>query len=329
MAATTNALVRRAALPPVIATLDDRLSDDEVLDTLHLTARAQARNTQLAYAADWEGFARWAASRGAEPIPCPPGLLCGYLSALFRAGRKASTISRHAAAIAHFHRERGIEPPTNSEAVKRLLRGIRREIGTDPAKKAPATADIVRALMDACPASLIGLRDRALFAIGLAGAFRRSELIALRVEDLTAVPEGLHIRIKRSKTDQEGKGQLVAIPHGARIRPVETLRAWLEAACITEGPLFRPVRLGGRVGAEGMSHHALIRALKKRAKAAGLDPKLCAGHSLRSGFMTSASATGATLPKMMEQSRHRSADSALGYVRDRDRFRDHAGAGFL
>ena len=258
-----------------------------------------------------------------------PPLLCGYLSGLADAGRKASTIFRHVAAIAYAHRARGLAPPTSSEAVRATLHGIRRSIGTAAAKKAPATADVVAAMMRACPTTLIGLRDRALFAIGLAGAFRRSELLALTVADLEPVPEGLRIIVRRSKTDQTGAGQTVSIPHGARIRPIEALRAWLDAAGIVSGPLFRPVRLGDKLGEVAMSDDAMIRAIKRRAKAAGFDPAGFAGHSLRSGFMTSASRTGASLPKMMEVSRHRSHAAALGYIQDRDAFHDHAGAGFL
>ena len=163
-------------------------------------------------------------------------------------------------------------------------------------------------------------------AIRLAGAFRRSELLALTVADLAMVPEGMRITVRRSKTDQTGAGQMVAIPHGARIRPIRT---WLDAAGITEGPLFRPVLHGGRVPPATMSDDAAVWAIKRRAKAAGLDPSMFAGHSLRSGFMTSASQTGATLPKMMEVSRHRSVDSAMSYIRDRDAFRYPAGSGFL
>ena len=328
MAAAIKDLARSIA-PAPIATLDDRLTDAETAATLRFAAAAKSENTHAAYASDWKHFAAWCAARGAAPLPCPPGLLCGYLSGLAERGRKAATISRHAAAVAYVHRAGGLPPPTTSEAVRATLHGIRRSIGTAPAKKAPATADVVAAMMRACPPTLIGLRDRAMFAIGLAGAFRRSELLALTLADIEPVPEGLCITVRRSKTDQTGKGQTVSVPHGARIRPLEALRAWLGASGIVSGPLFRPVRLGDRLGDGPLSDDAMVAAIKRRAKAAGFDPAEFAGHSLRSGFMTSASRTGATLVKMMEVSRHRSHASALGYIQDRDAFRDHAGAGFL
>jgi len=137
------------------------------------------------------------------------------------------------------HRQHGFEPPTNSEAVKSVLRGIRRKLGTAPGKKTPTVATLIARMMAVCPDTLIGARDRALLAFGFAGAFRRSELIALQVADLIEVPDGLRVVIRRSKTDQEGAGQEIAIPHGFHLRPVETLRTWLAAAEIAAGPVFR------------------------------------------------------------------------------------------
>ena len=100
--------------------------------------------------------------------------------------------------------------------------------------------------------TLRGLRDRALLLLGFAGAFRRSELVALRVEDLAFVPDGLRVAIRRSKGDQEGAGQEIAIPHGTRLRPVEAVRAWLDAAGIAEGPVFRRIRKNGQVGDDAL-----------------------------------------------------------------------------
>jgi integrase len=137
--------------------------------------------------------------------------------------------------------------------VKVVLRGIRRTIGTASDKKAPATADIIGRMLDVCPETLIGRRDRALLALGFAGAFRRSELVALEVSDLTEVPDGLRVLIRRSKTDQTGQGQEVAIPRGYRLRPVEAVQAWLAAAEISGGPVFRAVPLGGKVSTEALS----------------------------------------------------------------------------
>ena len=260
---------------------------------LHFAEAASAANTRVAYDADWRAFVAWCAERDTTPLPCPPGLLCAYLSSLAKTGLRPSTIGRRASGIGHVHRQHGFEPPTNAEAVKAVLRGIRRELGTARQTKTPATHDLITKMMAACPATLIGIRDRALLALGFAGAFRRSELVALDMADLTEVPDGLRIMIRRSKTDQEGAGQEVAIPRGHHIRPVETLQAWLAAAGITEGPVFRQVTQTGQVSEMALGDDGYVKAIKKRAAAAGLDPAGFSGHSMRAGFLTSAREHGA------------------------------------
>jgi integrase len=119
----------------------------------------------------------------------------------------------------------GHEPPTNSEAIKAVLFGIKRSIGTAVTRKAPATAEAIRAMLEEMPTDIRGLRDRALLLLGFAGALRRSELVALDVADLEEGPEGMHVHIRRSKTDQEGAGDFVSIPHGSRLRPVAAIKA--------------------------------------------------------------------------------------------------------
>jgi integrase len=329
--AHSSSLTRALPVPATtLATLDAAtLASAELAAALRFAAAAKAPHTRRAYAADWADFCRWTASRGASPLPCPPGLLCGYLAALAERGRNASTITRRAAAIAHQHRASGFDPPTASPAVREVLRGIRHTHGTAPAGKTPATADLVARMLAVCPDTLIGLRDRALIALGFAGAFRRSELLALEVADLTESPDGLRVVIRRSKTDPEAQGQEIAIPYGTQLRPVEALQAWLAAAAISDGPLFRPVTKGGTVRPAPLGADGFVRALKRRAEAAGLDPAGVAGHSLRAGFLTSAAESGADALKMAEVSRHKSLDTLRCYVRRANLFKAHAGAGFL
>ena len=223
----------------------------------------------------------------------------------------------------------GYEPPTGSEGVKAVLRGIRRTIGAAKQGKAPATADLIGQMIALCPHSMIGRRDRALLCLGFAGAFRRSELCALEVGDLTEVPDGLRILIRRSKGDQEGQGQEVAIPRGYRLRPVEAVQAWLAAAEISSGPVFRAVAQGGKVSDAPLAEDSAARIVKRYARRVGLDPASYAGHSLRSGFLTSAAEAGASIFKLSEVSRHKSLDTLRGYVRRVDLFKEHAGAAFL
>jgi site-specific recombinase XerD len=292
-------------------------------------AAEKAQATRRAYASDWADFAAWCASRGAAALPAHVGIIAAYLSSLASDGRKASTIGRRAAAIGYHHKLAGHEPPTNQEAVKVVLRGIRRTIGTARAGKAPATADVLMQMVALCPDNMIGRRDRALLALGFAGAFRRSELCALEVADLAEVPDGLRVLIRRSKTDQTGEGQEVAIPRGYKLRPVEAVQTWLAAAEISSGPVFRAVALGGRVSAERLAHDSASRIVKRYARRMGLEAAAFAGHSLRSGFLTSSAESGANIFKMAEVSRHRSLDTLRGYVRRVDLFKEHAGAAFL
>jgi integrase len=184
-------------------------------------------------------------------------------------------------------------------------------------------------MVSLAPATLGGLRDKALLLLGFSGAFRRSELVALKVSDLLETAEGYRVTIRRSKTDQEGAGHEVAILRGSRLRAVEAVKVWLEAAGINEGPLFRPVAKGGRVLAEALTAESVANIVKAYAKRAGFESAEFAGHSLRAGFLTSAAEHGASIFKMMEVSRHKSVDVLKGYVRRAELFKEHAGAGFL
>ena len=208
------------------------------------------------------------------------------------------------------------------------MRGIRRTIGTAPRKKAPATAERAIAMAVGTGTGLKGLRDRSLLLLGFAGAFRRSELVALDCEDIEECETGLRITIRCGKTDQEGHGATIGIVPGSVACPMTAVRAWRDAAGIATGPLFRSIRKGGKVGAR-LTDQSVADIVKTHAERVGLDPKLFAGHSLRAGFLTASAKRGASIFKMMDVSRHRSVDTLRGYVRDAELFKDHAGAGLL
>jgi integrase len=154
-----------------------------------------------------------------------------------------------------------------------------------------------------------------------------SELVALNI-DLEESELGFKVIIRHSKTDQEGAGQTIAIIRGSVACPVAALKAWLEAAGITAGPIFRSVKKGGAVAGR-LPAQSVADIVKTYAERVGLDPALFAGHSMRSGFLTSAAKRGASIFKMMDQSRHRSVETLRGYVRDAEIFKEHAGAGLL
>ena len=153
--------------------------------------------------------------------------------------------------------------------------------------------------------------------------------MALNVADLVDAPVGLRVMISRSKTDQEGAGQEIAIPAGCKLRPVEAVRAWLDAAGITEGPVFREINKGSQLQPRALSDGAVAEIVKQYAQRAGLDPAAYAGHSLRSGFLTSGAEAGASIWKLQEVSRHKSVDVLAGYIRSSNLFKDHAGISFL
>jgi integrase len=242
---------------------------------------------------------------------------------------RPSTIGRRVAAIRYAHKLAGLPLPTDDERVRATMRGIRRSLGAARAKKTPATVERILAMAPIASERLADIRDRALLLFGFASAMRRSELAAVDVEDIEETPDGLRVTIPGSKTDQEGHGHVIAIPRGLIACPVTALKAWLEAAGIVQGPVFRPVAKGGRIQATRLTDRSVADIVKAHAQRAGLDPKLFAGHSLRSGFLTSAAARGASIFKMADQSRHKSMDTLRGYVRDAEIFKEHAGSGLL
>jgi integrase len=305
------------------------LTADEIDAAMGYARASKSAATLRCYASDWLDWLRFCGAHNACPLPAHPGMLAAWLSSLADAGKRASTISRRLAAVGHRHREAGIDPlPTASQGVRETLAGIKRTIGTAPAQKSAATADIVRRMLDSCGDDLIGLRDRALISFGLASALRRSELCALTLDDLVPVPDGYRVLIRRSKTDQEGSGQEIAVPRGLKLRPVECVENWLAAAHIETGFVFRAVLLGGRVQ-KSLTPDGLARIVKKLAARIGMDPATVAAHSLRSGFVTTCVEANAPLMKVMETTRHKSVQMLQVYSRRIDLFRDHAAASWI
>jgi site-specific recombinase XerD len=288
----------------------------------------KAEATRRAYRSDFRIFEAWCRGRDVSALPATPATVAAFLANDVEAGSRPSTLGRRVAAIRYTHKLAGQPVPTDDERVKATMRGIRRSVGTAPRKKAPATAERIIAMALSTGEDLKGLRDRALLLIGFAGAFRRSELVALDLEDLEEGELGFRVTIRRSKTDQEGVGQTIAIVRGSVACPVAALKAWVSAAGITAGPIFRSVKKGGAVAGR-LPAQSVADIVKEYAERVGLDSALFAGHSIRSGFLTSAAKRGASIFKMMDQSRHRSVETLRGYVRDAEIFKEHAGAGLL
>jgi site-specific recombinase XerD len=300
----------------------------ELTRAAELAREEKAASTRRAYRSDFRIFESWCQDRGVSSLPAAAETVAAFLAHDVKAGSRPSTLGRRVSAIRYAHKLAGHPAPTDDERVKATMRGIRRTVGIAPRKKTPATAERIVSMAIATGTDMKGLRDRTVLLMGFAGAFRRSELVALNVEDLEESELGFKVIIRHSKTDQEGAGQTIAITRGSVACPVAALKAWLAAAGITAGPIFRSVKKGGAVGGR-LPAQSVADILKTYAERVGLDPALFAGHSMRSGFLTSAAKRGASIFKMMDQSRHRSVETLRGYVRDAEIFKEHAGAGLL
>jgi len=300
-------------------------------ETLRDSARKYAQasistNTQRAYRFAWERFCRWAQRKRLTPLPAFPDTLCSYLASMADEGCALSSIEQALAAINKAHELKGWFPsPTKAPAVRTVMQGIRRTLGQRKRQKEPATAEILRSALKGLGDSLIEVRDRALLLLGFAGAFRRSELAALHVEDLAWRPEGIQVLLRRSKTDQEGHGLSKAIFFASdpKTCPVRALRTWLERSKITEGRLFRSVDRHGRLG-KSLSDRAIALVVKKRLPEGDFS-----GHSLRAGFITTAALQGKPERSIMKQTGHRSHRILREYVRTATVFEDNAGNGIL
>jgi len=304
----TTLIPRQEALPEHLA--------KGVKQATELIATRHSIATRIAYETDLREFRAWAAANDLRAFPASVETVVLYLTHL--ANRlKPSSLARKVSAIKFEFRQAGLPSPTDAEPVKALLAGARRTKGLAPRQVSPATIDVIEKLLATCDDSRRGHRDRALIALGFGAALRRSELARVRLEDIEVTDKGLVLTLPKSKTDQEGRGQQVAVLDGRRLKIKQLLRNWLEASGITTGLIFP------------LTDRHIANIIKSRARAAGFDDQQFSGHSLRSGFLTSAAESGANLSRMMDISRHRSIDSVRGYVRKAQQFEDHAGSEFI
>jgi site-specific recombinase XerD len=286
---------------------------------------SKAPNTLRGYESDWRDFCAWTEAHGVCPLPATAETVAAYIAECAER-LKVGSIQRRLNAIAEAHKAVSLESPTHHTIVVNTMKGIRRTLGTAAVQKAPALTDDIRAMIDATDAGLIGARDRALILLGFAGAFRRSELVSLDVEDCVFGKDGLTVTLRRSKTDQAGAGRRIGIPYGANPEtcPVRTVEAWIEQAGISSGPLFRSINRHGQVLHGRLSGIDVARVVKKLAVRAGLDAAKYAGHSLRAGHATAAAISGASERSIMNQTGHRSVQMVRRYIRDGNLFRENS-----
>ncbi|NHN34768.1 site-specific integrase [Paenibacillus sp. S3N08] len=290
---------------------------------------SKADNTRKSYKTNWHHFEDWCEQHRLPSLPTNEETYGLYLTALANSGYKASTISRRMSTIATAHELAGHASPNTKNIRSVIWAGIRRLHGVEEKGKQPIVLEVLLPMLAAIPNSLLGARDRAMVLLGFAGAFRRSELVGLDVEDIGFVPKGLVVNIRRSKTDQEGKGQSIGIPRGTKPEtcPVTAYQAWIEAAGLTSGPVFRPMNRHGAILPKRLSDRAVARVVKIYAAAAGLDETEFAGHSLRSGLATVSWQAGKSERAIMVQTRHTTVASVRKYIRPKSLFIENAADG--
>lgn len=290
-------------------------------------ARAsRSTNTLRGYKSDWAHFTAWCAGIGFPSLPALPETIAAYITTVADSGLKAGSIQRRVSSIAANHTASGFDSPTAKAAVRLTLAGIRRKIGTHQEGKSPVLTVDIAAMLATAPDNLLGKRNRAMILLGYASAIRRSELVAIDVEDLVFTADGVRLTIRKSKTDQEGAGQVIGIAHGGSLCPVRAVKAWLEASGIESGPVFRGVTRHGHIQAERLTDQVVASVVKASSAAAGLDPKKYAGHSLRAGLVTQAAINDVPEYKIMRQTRHKSSDMVRKYIREANLFKDNVSA---
>lgn len=325
----------------------------ELLEQAQIFAeRARAAATHRAYASDWADFAVWCEARHRAALPATPETIAAYISDLANQRRlKNTTIQRRLAAISQIHQLAGHPSPTKDGRVKEVWKGMRRSPDRQRIREATAAelAILQRMVATLEPPrgedpivsqrlQVIRARDRALLLFGFTGGFRRSELVALDVEDISEDEHGLVALVRRSKNDPEGEGLEKVIPYGSSLAtcPVRAWRAWLAVSQISSGPAFRGVDRHGRVGTartgrpgqpDGrLTSDAVSRIIKRCARQAGYDPERFSGHSLRAGFVTTAAERGATEAEIMEQTGHKTERMVRRYIRRGTRWSNPAAA---
>ena len=305
--------------------------------------RARGDGTRRVYRSAWRGYAAWCHTLGREPLSGDPDLLAMYATWRADDGVAISTLRVDLAAIRTAHLLAGIPLDLRDARLAMVVEGITRKKGTRPTRQAaPAGPEVLRQLLAACqPAgSALGAHNRAMLLLGFGAPLRRSELVALRLGDVERVPgRGLRLLVRRSKTDQHGQGQDIAVwanPAEPLLCPLAALEFWLAhrdkatdlkapaaESARGEQPLFCAVTKAGRPTGVVLSDKAVARLVKGSAQRAGLDPERYSGHSLRAGLATVAGAAGAALPDLMRQTRHKSTQVALAYLRPADLWRNN------
>lgn len=306
--------------------LSDELEIEELLGEIsRYEKKSMAENTLRAYRSDWDDFRLWCRRKKLLALPARPDTVALYLSARART-HKVASLSRRLTVIGKLHRAAGRDNPVSDERVVRVWRGILREKSEAQSRRSPVLVTHLRKMLTNLPEGPAGVRDRALILFGFAGAMRRSELVALNVGDLQLADEGFVVSLRRSKTDQTGKGRKIGIPYGEHTEtcPVRSMLRWLELADIDRGPIFRKVNRHGRLEGERLCDRSVAIIIKRALKRAGVRSSNFSGHSLRAGLATAAAMAGVDERAIQNQTGHRSLKVLRTYIRDGSLFRNNA-----
>lgn len=308
-----------------------------IMDSQKLTEKSKksillskAQNTIDAYESDWSDFLDWCQFNNNQSFPPSPETIVNYINDLADYA-KANTISRRISAISENLNAAGLPAnPCTSPLVKNALRGIRRLKGTFQQGKTPILLEDLEDIVDVINEStdmseLQKARDKAILLLGFMGAFRRSELSRISIDDITFSAKGMEIFIASSKADQEGQGALVAIPYipNDKLCAVKHIRHWIHLSGIKDGPLFRGFTKNGSIRKNALSDKSIAELVKKYVALIGLDPTLYGAHSLRHGFATTAASYGVEERNIMRQTRHHSVNMVRRYINEANKFVDN------
>lgn len=289
-----------------------------------LAASSKAENTRIAYRKGWRAYSAWCARLGFAPLNGDPHLVGLYFASI--AHLSPSTVRQRAAAIQLAHQLAGVPLDLKHHLAASILQGIEREQGRRPRRQAaPLLPEALKLVLQASGEGPVATRDRALVLLGFGGALRRSELAALDRDEVVSSERGVKLLIRRSKTDQVGAGEEVAMVAGKdpALCPRRALESWLAVRGSAPGPLFSRSYKGGRLGTGRLTPAGINLILKRLLARAGADPRHYSGHSLRAGLATEAALRGAHLHQVMKQTRHRSADAARRYLREAELWGDN------
>ena len=299
-------------------------------ETLKNLQSSKASNTVRAYKSDFKDFGLFCVKNGFKNIPSDPKIVSLYLTHLSTKDVKMSTIKRRLVSIGVIHRMKGHYLDTKHPAIVENLMGIKRRKGTIQKGKKPILINELRKIIDVIDqqnfSDIKKLRDKSIILIGFAGGFRRNEIVSLDYEDIEFVHEGVKITVKRSKTDQYGEGSIKALPHFANnlYCPVTVLRRWVNLSKITKGALFRRFSKGSKLTSNRLTDQTVALLIKSYLNIAGIDSKNYSGHSLRSGFATTAAESGAEERSIMAMTGHKSTEMVRRYIKEANLFKNNA-----